>query len=515
MRILRRARCFSGNFDAQIRGMTLEELPLSAQAKTAHERCAILEEQLRHTQQKLELSQQHLRENEAHFRSVFEGMGEGLLITDLHDTVSYANQRMATMTGYERDEMIGRRAYELFLPREDWPALGGHNERRAQGHSDVYEAQLQRKDGSQFWGMIHATPLRDAHGKVIGTIGAQVDITERKRAEEALRESEERFRALIEQAVDAVMVHDEHGQMLMANERVCQSLGYTLEEMLALRVPDFEMNVQSAKVAENWEKMKNGASMSVDGLHRRKDGSTFPVEVHVGLVQFDGKQVMLAIARDVTQRKRHEAEMKASLHEKEVLLKEIHHRVKNNLQIICSLMNMQSDGIDDPVMREACHQTKNRVRSMALIHEQLYQSPDLAFIDLSEYLGTLAASIQRSATETGGRIRFALDCEKVALDIDRAVPCGLIVNELVTNALKYAFPDGRSGTVTLQLRAENTRVTLTVRDDGIGMEPNFDWRESDSIGLQLVSALTEQLEGTATFKGEANGTIWTICFNSA
>ena len=476
-------------------------------------RVAQLDAQLRHTQEKLEFSQQQLRESEAHFRSVFEGMGEGLLITDLRDVVSYANARMATMTGYSRDEMIGRPAYELFLPREDWPALGGHNERRAQGHSDVYETELKRKDGGQFWGLIHATPLRDATGKVVGTIGAQIDITERKWAEAALRESEERFRALIEQAVDAVMVHDETGQMLVANARVCESLGYERAEMLKLNVADFEMNFDSENVKRNWRNLQSGSSMRVDGLHRRKDGTTFPVEVNVGLVQFDGKRVMLAIARDVTRRKQREAAIAASLHEKEVLLKEIHHRVKNNLQIICSLLNLQADAVADDAARLAFDESRNRVRSMALIHEQLYQTPDLAHIDLGEYLETLVASIKRSAGGNSSHVAFELDCHEVKLDIDRAVPCGLIVNELVTNALKYAFPDRQNGTITLQLRAENQAVILTVRDDGIGIVPDFHWEESDSIGLQLVSALTEQLEGNARLDSD-DGTIWTIRFHN-
>ncbi len=494
--------------------MIAQDLPISAHSQSTHERCVALEAQLRHTQEKLDLSQQQLRESEAHFRSVFEGMGEGLLITDLHDVVSYANERMASMTGYTRDEMIGRPAYELFLPREDWPALGGHNERRAQGHSDVYETELTRKNGSRFWGLIHATPLRDATGRVIGTIGAQLDITTRKWAEEALRESEERFRALIEQAADAVMVHDESGQMLMANARVCESLGYSRVEMLRLNVADFEMNFDSENVKAHWQALSNGASMRVDGLHQRKDGSSFPVEVNVGLVQFDGKRVMLAIARDVTLRKQHEAEIKASLHEKEVLLKEIHHRVKNNLQIICSLLNMQADAVADAATRLAFDESRNRVKSMALIHEQLYQTPDLAHIDLGEYLETLVASIQRSAGGNSSHVTFELDCQSVALDIDRAVPCGLIVNELLTNALKYAFPDEHSGTIKLQLRAENQAVTLQVRDDGVGIAPDFNWEESDSIGLQLVSALTEQLEGNARLDND-NGAIWTIRFHSA
>ena len=489
--------------------MNVEASPLGLE-----ERVAQLEAQLRHTQQKLEFSQAQVRESEAHFRSIFEGMGEGLLITDLSDVISYANGRMAEMCGYEREEMLGRPAYQLLLPREQWPALSGYNERRAQGHADVYETELLRKNGQRFWALIHANPLRNAQGKVVGTIGAQIDITERKWAEKALRESEERFRQLIEQAVDAVMVHDERGQMLMANQRFCQNLGYTRPEALALHVADFELNFDAESVEKKWSQLQNGVSMSVNGLHRRKDGTSFPVEVHVGAVQFDGKRVMLAIARDVTRRRQHEAAMSASLREKEVMLKEIHHRVKNNLQIICSLLNMQADSVEDEPTRAAFGETRNRVRSMALIHEQLYQTPDLAHIDLGDYLETLVASIQRSAGAHGKNVAFDFSCETVALDIDRAVPCGLIVNELVTNAIKYAFPGGRRGTIELQLRAPNQNLILSVRDNGIGMKPDLNWEQSDSIGLQLVSALTQQLEGEMGLETGNGGTVWTIRFKS-
>ena len=474
-----------------------------------------LEAELRATQSKLEECEARLRESEAHFHSVFEGMGEGLLMTDLEDRVQYANARMSEMCGYTRDEMIGRPAYELFLPREQWPNLSGHNERRAQGFSEIYEAELLRKNGARFWGLIHATPLRDASGQVVGTIGAQIDITQRKRAEDALRESEERFRQLLEQAADSVMVHDQSGQMLMANARVCQSLGYTREEMLALSVPDFEMNFDAESVRQRWAELKSGEIMTVDGAHRRKDGSDFPVEVRVGLVQWSGQQVMLAIARDVTDRKQIEADMNASLREKEVMLQEIHHRVKNNLQIICSLLNLQTEAIETPQLRAALSESRNRVRSMALIHEKLYQSPDLAHIDLGDYLESLAASLVRSATDASGRVRLRVEAVAVPLDIDRAVPCGLIVNELVTNAFKYAFPGARAGTIMVELRARGDDLTLIVRDDGVGMNADLDWENSDSIGLGLVAALTQQLEGEVEMSAceDANkGTRWTIRF---
>ena len=473
----------------------------------AQKRIAQLETELRQCRAKL-------KESEAHFHSVFEGMGEGLLMTDLADVVHYANGRMAEMCGYARDEMIGRPAYELFLPREEWPTLSGHNERRAQGHSDVYETELLRKDGSRFWGLIHATPLRDANGKVVGTIGAQIDITTRKWAEEALKESEERFRQLVEQAVDAVMVHDQNGRMLMANAQLCRSLGYGRAEILRLSVPDFEMNFTSEDVGPAWQMLiQSGAPMTVDGRHRRKDGSEFPVEVRVGLVSWKGQQAMIAIARDVTRRKADEAAMNAALREKDVMLQEIHHRVKNNLQIICSLLNLQAEGVTDAKTRAAFEESRGRVRSMALIHEKLYQTDDLANINMADYLDSLTASLARSAGGDG-RVRVELQADAVTLDIDRAVPCGLIVNELVTNAYKYAFPDGSSGTIGVELRESSGQLRLRVCDDGVGLPPDLDIEESESIGLQLVTGLTQQLEGTIKATSEA-GTCWTLCFGGA
>jgi len=188
--------------------------------------------------------------------------------------------------------------------------------------------------------------------------------------------------------------------------------------------------------------------------------------------------------------------MEESLHEKEVLLKEIHHRVKNNLQIISSLLNLQAGKVTDVQTIQSLRESQMRVRSMALIHEKLYQSESLAKIDFGGYVKSLAADLFRSYQRGLGQVELKIEVDKVELELDQAIPCGLILNELMTNALKYAFPDGRSGTLSVDLRAGSGQaLSLRVSDDGVGMPPEFDLATAKSLGLQLVNSLVAQLDG--------------------
>jgi two-component sensor histidine kinase/sensor domain CHASE-containing protein len=207
---------------------------------------------------------------------------------------------------------------------------------------------------------------------------------------------------------------------------------------------------------------------------------------------------------------RHEIE--SSLREKDVLLKELYHRVKNNLQVVSSLLSLQMDGITDPDVCEMFDESRNRVRSMALVHEKLYQSSDLGRIDFGEYLDNLAHSLVRSYSNRGGQIALEMDCDAAQLNLDLAVPCGLIVNELVTNSLKYGFPNGRRGKILIALKSDDSgEIRLEVSDDGIGIPADFDIHEAQSIGMQLVTGLTEQLEGHFELD-RRQGTRWTIFF---
>jgi two-component sensor histidine kinase len=211
-------------------------------------------------------------------------------------------------------------------------------------------------------------------------------------------------------------------------------------------------------------------------------------------------------------RRQAEEQIKASLREKEALLREIHHRVKNNLQIISSLLNLQAEYLKDNQALEVFQNSQNRIELMALIHEKLYQSEDLAKINFAEYIQELATNLFSAYTLKSDALDLALDLEDVFLDIDTAVPCGLIVNELVSNALKHAFPSGKSGKVCVKLYSVNhNKTVLIINDDGVGFFEEIDFRNTESLGLQLVNTLTQQIDGTIDLN-KSHGSEFKIIF---
>jgi two-component sensor histidine kinase len=220
----------------------------------------------------------------------------------------------------------------------------------------------------------------------------------------------------------------------------------------------------------------------------------------------------VGVARDITERRRAEEQIKASLQEKEVLLKEIHHRVKNNLQIISSLLNLQSKYVSDTQALQLFIDSQNRVKSMALIHEILYQSRDISKIDFAEYIKTISGQLFHSYGAYSKMIDLKINVENIMLDVDTAIPCGLIVTELVSNSLKYAFTDGRGGSIYIEFSNDKDDVLkLIVSDDGIGFPKDVDFGNLESLGLKLVVALANQLAGAVELE-RSGGTTFRITF---
>jgi PAS domain S-box-containing protein len=294
--------------------------------------------------------------------------------------------------------------------------------------------------------------------------------------------------------------------------------GYTAQEVIgqpvALLVPPERSNELPATLA----RLQKGERLQhVETVRLRKDGQRLDVSLCISPIK-DGNSRLIGaaiIARDITERKQVELYLKTSLREKEVLLKEIHHRVKNNLQVVSSLLHLQAHMISDPRLRVPFEENQARIQTMALIHQQLYRSGNLARIDFGEYLRDLATRVIRSLQVGQGRLALEISAEEVYFPIETAIPCGLLLHELLSNCVKHAFPEGRSGTIRVTLCRHPQGIhELTVRDDGVGLPEGLEVRATTSLGLRLVHLLAAQLHGTLTFESHA-GTTVTLSFGES
>ncbi len=344
----------------------------------------------------------------------------------------------------------------------------------------------------------------------------EAGIQELKESQEALRESEERFRNACDYAAIGMSLVGIEGRWLKVNQAVCTLLGYSEAELLAtnfqaLTHPD-DLNAD----LENVKKLLAGtiSSYQIEKRYIHKNGQEVRAQLNVSLVRDEHRAPLYFIAQlqDISQRVRIEEEMRASLREKEVLLKEIHHRVKNNMQIIVSMLYLQSTEIKDPVSIQLYKETQDRVKSMALIHEKLYQSPDLEEVDFHAYVDHLLEYLARSYGVDRARIQLDPVVDNLALNLDVAVPCGLILNELVSNSLKYAFPGGRAGYVRVSVTERDGHTRISVSDDGVGLPPGFKMESTGSLGLRLVSTLTSQINGNLSFSSAPGCTKFEVEF---
>lgn len=449
-----------------------------------------------------------LRESEERYRSVIGALAEGVILYDADGSIIACNASAEQILGLTAEQLRKLPASDSFwrtihedgspFPNETYPAT--ISRRTGQSCANVIMG-VNKPSGELAWISINSQPLlRPGEPKPYAVVASFYDITERRWAEEALRESEERYRLLAENSLDLIELLDLDGNVMYASPSHYYVIGYTPNELV-------HQNLFSVVHAEDVPRMlatinsmlAANARKTIELRLLKKNGEWIQMEALLTGIPGPANAIhrILFSARDITVRKQAEEHIKASLKEKEVLLKEIHHRVKNNLQIISSLLNLQSGYIQDKFAGEIFKESRNRVKSMALIHEKLYLSKDLARIDFAEYVRHLTTHLLRSYGANARAVRLSIDIEKILLDIDTAIPCGLIVNELVTNSLKYAFPPGVEGEIQITMHQESDgQLALVVRDNGAGLPPNFNFNNTGSLGLQLVSTLTDQLEGT-------------------
>ncbi len=287
------------------------------------------------------------------------------------------------------------------------------------------------------------------------------------------------------------------GRFIYVNKAVCRHLGYTCEEILALGISDIDPNYPMMKRKEFWDDLRSIKKMTIATTHQRRDGTIIPVEVTTNYIEHNGDQYEFAFAMDITERKQAEEQIQRDLRIKETLLQEIHHRVKNNFTVISSLLNLQSNQVnskEDAV--KAFQESRNRIHSMLLVHENLYRARDFSHIDMKEYINILIKDLLPTYQQDK-IIHTDLEITGVYLNINIAIPCGLILNEIITNALKHAFAGRREGRMVISFRLrKGGQYELIVRDDGIGLPQHINVHTANTLGLKLILLLTEQIDGT-------------------
>jgi len=474
-------------------------------------------------------------------RAAFDGAPVGMVLSDLAGRILRANDAFCTMLGYGRNELTGMRVGKLSSVRREREIELGNELLAGARNSFQIEKQFQARNGRMVDTLTAIAAVRDVHGAPIQVIAQVVDLTEMKQLERLnrsirrdraaldelntelerrvkertleLRASEARFLKLFQQAPQAMVMVDEAQRVSQANSRAQALFGYDNRELLGLPAADLMPTEFADDRPQDVAELEDGAATEgrvVDGV--RSTGERFSAEVNLVPIPEQGERHILAGIKDVSEQLAAQDALTASLDEKETLLREIHHRVKNNLQVISSLLMLQGDKLVSAEARAVFENSVHRVRSMSLIHEQLHSGESIKRIDFGDYARRLLRSLRAAYAPTA-----QIDVRAATLDVtvDVAVPLGLILNELLTNALKYGVreraADNTDPDVCVTITAVDEELHLEVRDWGGGLAADFDVETSPTLGLQIVRSLCQQLRGKLTVSNDGGARFVIVC----
>lgn len=455
--------------------------------------------------------------------------------------------------GYIPQDLMGLAHHERYVAAEDLPSfIATFVEAAAAPNTRSFtrEYRLITRTGETRWVRERLWVERDAAGVVTHLAGSLYDIQDLRQLEAEVHEQKQRLAALFEDATQPILFHDPAGRCIDANAAACDYLGYAPDELRQVPLDA----ILSPEVAARIQRLALGGPESrgavLEGVLVGRDGDRLPAVLECRVIELNGHRAIVTHvhtngclgapsvtapasteALDALQSRIEELEganrclqqerdaLTAQLAEHaerirgfEVLLRDVHHRVKNNLQVIASLLGLQAEYIQDQRALDAFAESQSRVRAMALVHERVYQSNDLARVDLGAYVRDLAERMF-VAMGTDPSVNLKVDVEPISLPMDTAIPCGLLISELVSNSIKHAFPNGRGGTLDVAAHRDGDRVVLTVGDDGVGLPEGLDYRQTESLGLQLVSILADQL-GAVVDVNTSHGARFTVSFHT-
>lgn len=455
------------------------------------------------------LSEQALRESEEKFRWVIENSNDMIYRrnckTDSYDYISPAIEKICGYDYEEALEMSHNDIRALILP-EDYE----RNEKmmiavcKKGGGPLSMEYRFKRKDGRIVWLSESVVVFLDDSGALSHMVGSVRDITIQKTAEIALNREKKITDALLESVPGLLYMYDEAGRLVKWNKRHLEITRYSVEELNRMHYLDWFDDDDKNKVFETVEKMLISGYGDLEVHLKIKDGSKIPFMLTAVPLEIENKKYFVGIGIDITKLKKAEEQIRLSLNEKEVLIRELYHRTKNNMQVICSMLKLYSFYSTDGKILQAFQEMENRIHTMALVHHNLYQSKNLSYIYFHEYVLELCNFIKKSYNISETKIVFKLCIDEISILIDIALPCGLILNELIANSIKHAFPGGKKGEISIELRrGDDATMLLSYRDDGIGFPAGFDFKNNGKFGLQTVYSIgRHQLQGSVDFKSE-------------
>ncbi|AUS99416.1 hypothetical protein CLI64_02840 [Nostoc sp. CENA543] len=466
----------------------------------------------------LQQTKQALLEQEQFLRSIYDSVGQAIFVVDvINSDFRYVglNRTHELLTGLSLQHIYGKTP-EQILPADAAAMVRQHYQDCVNAGVTITYEECLPFQGQLTWWITNLTPLRDENSRIYRIVGNGINISDRKRTEQMLE-----LQAVIARnmAEGILLVRASDGVIVYTNPKFDQMFGYDSGELIGQHIsivnyadsPEAATAVHEAIATSLTQKVE----ITCEVHNVKKNGTPFWCSATICVFEHpEYGAVFVAVQQDITEQKQAGEKIQASLKEKEVLLKEIHHRVKNNLGIVSSLLQMQCRRTQDPQATAILQDSQNRIASIALVHEKLYRSDDLANIDFAQYIPDLTTHLFDSYNVNSNQIQLKTKVENISLDIETAIPCGLIINELVSNALKYAFPANYRGEIQVTLsQITNHDLTLTVRDNGIGLPAEFEQKKSKTLGMTLILGLVKQLRGQLEIHSH-QGTEFKISFTA-
>jgi PAS domain S-box-containing protein len=432
-----------------------------------------------------------LPETERHLATaIFENSSALIIVLDRQGRITHFNRTCETITGYSFAEVKDRLFWELFLLPEAVDFVCKEFQSICEGnYPSQSENEWRDRSGNCYRILWSNTAICSRTGKVESIICTGINLEASRQAQDCTIHQI----AAIEAAIDGIAILNCEGKFTYLNQAHALVFGYdSVEQLIDRHWKELYYPEEIARFeCDVFPQLTRDRYWRGEVVGKKKDGSTFAEEISLTLLRDNS---LICVCRDISSRKQAETQLKTSLQEKEVLLKEVHHRVKNNLQVIDSLFRHQCRHSKDRLVLQVLKECQNRVASMALLHEKLYQSVDFTNIDFAGYVQTLIVNLVNSYNDFESSPQIKVEIPSISLDLETSLASGLIINELVSNSLKYAFPNKIAGKIeVIFLVDSHTNCTLIVRDDGVGLPANFDLQKSNTLGLKLVKSFTRQL----------------------